>query len=108
MTKREDRKVYRNEDVLEIIAAIPRGHYHTRFLIRFKDQEILLQEATVAALVRAYALVSLHPLRRGLILRNKLMEKHEKKIGFAYNQLIEIPGSEEEAIDIISSIVGGK
>ncbi len=79
MTKREDLKVYRNEDVLEIIATIPRGHYHTRFLIRFKDQEILLQEATVAALVRAYVLVSLHPLRRGLILRNKLMEKYEKK-----------------------------
>jgi len=36
------------------------------------------------------------------------MEKHKKKIGFAYNQLIEIPGSEGEAIDIISSIVGGK
>ncbi len=64
MTKREDLKVYRNEDVLEIIAAIPHGHQHTGFLIRFKDQEILLQEATVAALVRAYVLVSLHPLRR--------------------------------------------
>jgi len=60
-------KIYKNEDVVEIIAAIPRGHYHTRFLIRFKDQEIILQEATVAALVRAYAMVAAHPTRRGVI-----------------------------------------
>ncbi len=98
-------KIYKNEDVVEIIAAIPRGHYHTRFLIRFKDQEIILQEATVAALVRAYAMVATHPTRRGVILQKKVLDKKEKKLGFARVQLLEKPGSEEEAVEIISSII---
>jgi len=97
-------KIYKNEDVIEIVAAIPRGHYHTRFLIKFKDQEILLQEATVAALMRAYAIVATHPTRKGIVLQKKVLDKKEKKLGFAYVQLLEKPGS-EEAIDIISSII---
>jgi len=98
-------KIYKNEDVIEIVAAIPRGHYHTRFLIRFKDQEILLQEATVAALMRAYAIVAAHPTRKGIVLQKKVLDKKEKKLGFAYVQLLEKPGSEKEAVDIISSII---
>jgi predicted hydrolase (HD superfamily) len=98
-------KIYRNEDVEEIIAAVPNGHYHVRFLIRFKDQEILLQEATVAAIVRAYALTALHPVRRGIVLRRKILSKDKKK-GFASAQLIEEYGSEDEAISYITRIMG--
>jgi hypothetical protein len=99
-------KIYRNEDVEEIIAAIPRGHRHVRFLIRFRDQEILLQEATVAAIVRAYALTALHPARQGIILRRKILGKGDKKIGFASAQLIEEYGSEGEAVNRITKIIG--
>ncbi len=99
-------KIYRNEDVVEIIAAIPNGHYHVRFLVRFKDQEILLQEATVAAIVRAYVLTALHPIRRGIILRRRVLGKESRKKGFASAQLIEEHGSEEEAVSYITKIMG--
>lgn len=101
-------KIYRNEDIEEIIAAIPKNHYHVRFLIKFKDQAIVLQEATVAALVRAYAYTVLHPSRRGIILRKRAMGKNEKKPGFASYQIIELIDSEEEAVKIITDIIGDK
>ncbi len=99
-----DVKIYSNQDVLEIIAAIPEGHHHTRFILKLKDQIIVLQEATVAGLLRAFALTALHPTRKGIILKNKLV-KQEKKHGFAKYQLIEIPGSEEEAVRQVSMIL---
>ncbi|ABN69577.1 hypothetical protein Smar_0468 [Staphylothermus marinus F1] len=101
-------RIYKNEDVEEIIAAIPENHYHVRFLIKFRDQTILLQEATVAALVRAYAYTALHPFRKGIILRRKTLSKEEKKPGYATHQLIEITGSEDKAVKIITDIIGEK
>lgn len=98
--------VYGNMDVEKIVAGIPSGHYHTRFAIFLRDQVIILQEAAVAALVRAYAYTSIHPTRRGIILTQKQLGSNEKKHGFAKHQLIEIPGSEDEAVRIIDELLG--
>ncbi len=100
-------KIYRNDDIEEVVVAIPRNHYHVRVLIKFRDQEILLHEATIAGLLRAYTMVALHPVRKGVILRRVKLRKDEKKHGFASTQLIEVLGSEEEAVDTISRIVEG-
>ncbi len=80
-------KIYRNEDVKKIVACIPPGHFHTRFIIELNDQIIVLQEATVAGLVRAFALTSLHPTRRSIVLVSQAPE--DLKQGFAKYQLIE-------------------
>ncbi len=98
-------KIYHNEDVEKIVAGIPDKHYHVRFAIYFKDQVIVLQEAIVAALVRAYAYTAIHPLRRGVILEGKNLSKDEKKHGFAYYQLIEKPRSEDEAVETITRLL---
>ncbi len=99
-------KVYRNSDVERIVAAIPSGHYHTRFAIYLNDQVIVLQEATIAALVRAYAYTSIHPTRRGVILERRRLSRESKKQGFASDQLLEVPNSEMEAVEIIDKIMG--
>ncbi|WP_448577933.1 hypothetical protein [Thermosphaera sp.] len=80
-------KIYKNEDVKKILACIPQGHLHTRFIIELNDQVIVLQEATVAGLVRAYALTSLHPTRRSVMLVSQT--PRDVKQGFAKHQLIE-------------------
>ncbi len=98
-------RIYGNSDVEKIVAAIPTDHFHTRFAIYLKDQVIVLQEATVAALVRAYAYTSIHPTRRGIILRQRVLGNNEKKHGFARVQLLE-EGGEEEAVRIIDEIMG--
>ncbi|MEM1834304.1 MAG: hypothetical protein QXO80_03705 [Thermosphaera sp.] len=80
-------KIYRNEDVEKVIACIPSGHVHTRFVIGLKDQVIILQEAVVAALLRAYASTAIHPTRKSIILVSKTLPDVKK--GFAKSQLIE-------------------
>ncbi|OYT38210.1 MAG: hypothetical protein B6U89_06200 [Desulfurococcales archaeon ex4484_58] len=100
-------KIYRNDDVEEIVAAIPRNHYHVRLLIRLKDQDIVLHEAVLAAITRAYLSIILHPTKRGVILVKKRFSSNEKKPGYASIQLVEKECSEKEAVNIISDIISG-
>ncbi len=80
--------LYPNECVEEIIAGVPRGHRHLRLVIRFRDgRSIVLHEATVAAIVRAYVDVTTHPLRTGVRLLG--VRLGERKRGYAEWQLLE-------------------
>lgn len=89
-------KVYRNEDVGRVIAFIPEGHAHVRLVLELKDQTVVLQEATVAAIVRAYVSVVTHPTRRAVeLVRVKLAER---KPTYAEHQLIESGRSESDVL----------
>ncbi len=80
--------VLRNEDVAEILAEIPEGHLHLRTTMRLADgSAITLQEATVAALVRAYVAVKTDPLRRRMVLKGRRVAG--RKEGYAEWQLLE-------------------
>ncbi|MET1160822.1 MAG: hypothetical protein ABWW65_07670 [Thermoprotei archaeon] len=96
-------RVYKNEDIEEIVMAIPRNHYHVRALIKFNDQAIVLQEAALAAITRAYLSILLHPTRKGIILTRKYIRTH--KPGYAPVQLIEEERLEEKAVDIITEVL---
>ncbi|ACL11161.1 hypothetical protein DKAM_0835 [Desulfurococcus amylolyticus 1221n] len=80
-------KIYRNEDVEEIVACIPEGHRHVRLILKLSDQIIILQEATVAAIVRAYLNIALHPTRKYIRLVKRCLS--DLKQGFAKTQLME-------------------
>jgi hypothetical protein len=80
-------KIYRNEDVEEIVACIPEGHRHVRLILKLSDQTIILQEATVAAIVRAYLNIALHPTRKYVRLVKRSLT--DLKQGFAKTQLME-------------------
>jgi hypothetical protein len=80
--------VLRNEDVMEIVAEIPEGHLHLRTTVRLGDgTSITLQEATVAALVRAYISVKTDPLRSRVVLKGRKVP--ERKGSYAEWQLLE-------------------
>ncbi len=80
--------ILRNEDIREIILEVPGGHRHLRTTIYLKDgEEIVLQEATVANLVRAFVSIKTHPLKKKIILKGRKVD--ERKEGFAEWQLIE-------------------
>ena len=85
-------KVYRNQDVEAVYAYIPPGHRHVRLVLEAKDQRIVLQEATVAGIVRAYLDILLHPARRAVALKNKRIRG---KPGYAEHQLVEDKWDEE-------------
>ena len=98
-------RVYSNEEVRRIIAFIPPGHHHVRLILELADKTIILQEATVAAIVRAYASTALHPTRRAVELVHHVLSPRDKKHGFASHQLIESGRREEEVLEEATRIL---
>ncbi len=97
-------KIYRNSDVEAIIAGIPRGHYHIRMMLVFKNQAIVLHEATIAAIVRAYIDIITHPLRRAVVMYRRRLT--EKKHGYAQDQLIEVDKiNQDEVVDFLTRLL---
>ena len=84
----ETARILRNEDVAGIVAEIPEGHRHLRMTLTLADgTSITLQEATVAAIVRAYVTVKTDPLRTRAVLRGQRVDG--RKQGYAEWQLLE-------------------
>lgn len=92
-------KFYRNEDVVKVVGVIPKGHHHLRLLIFFKDQVIVLHEATVAAIVRAYVDIVSHPTRRAVELVQTRLGRDVRKLGYAEVQLVDSLRSEDEILN---------
>jgi hypothetical protein len=77
-----------NEDVTRVVAEIPQGHRHLRTTVTLADgSSITFQEATVAALVRAYIAINTHPLRTRVVLTGRRVEN--RKSEYAEWQLVE-------------------
>ncbi len=87
---KEKRRILANADIKEIVLAPPRGHQHLRATIKLHSgEEIILQEATVANLVRAYVGIKTHPKRKSYRLIGRELAEGEMKKGFAAWQLLE-------------------
>ena len=85
-----ENRIIRNEDIERVTLAVPDGHQHLRATITLKDgSEIVLQEATLANLSRAYVGLKTHPTRRSVVLVGR--EVSDRKSGFASWQLVEEP-----------------
>lgn len=95
--------IYKNEDINRIVAFIPPGHKHIRLLIETKDQCILLQEATIAAIVRAYINITTHPTRKAVELIRTCISYGKKN--YAKYQLIESNRLENEIIDEVMNSI---
>ena len=79
-----------NADIRDIVIAAPEGHLHLRTTITLHSGEmIVLQEATVANLVRAYLQVKTHPQRETVRMVGRELDDGERKKGFARWQLLE-------------------
>jgi len=86
-------QILANADIAEIILAPPPGHQHLRATIKLHSgEEIVLQEATVANLVRAYVGIKTHPQRLRCRLVGRELSEAERKGGFAVWQLLEGEG----------------
>jgi hypothetical protein len=93
----------RNRAVARIVVGIPEGHQHLRARIESVAGDVItLQEATLAALARAYVDIKTHPTRRAIELRSELVA--ERKPGFAEHQLLEIDSNPDA---LASELAGG-
>jgi hypothetical protein len=78
----------RNEDIKEVLAEIPEGHRHIRTRIVLQDDtELVLQEAAVANIVRAYITIKTDPLKTTVRLKGQKLQ--DRKEGYAEWQLLE-------------------
>jgi len=87
---KNQQRILANADIAEIVLAPPPGHQHLRATIKLHSgEEIVLQEATVANLVRAYVGIKTHPQKNSCRLVGRELSEDERKDGFAVWQLLE-------------------
>lgn len=85
-----NRRILANTDIESVEMEIPGGHRHLRTILRLRSgEELVLQEATVANLVRAYVTLKTHPQKEGVRLIGRTLAAGEKKEEFADWQLLE-------------------
>ena len=90
---KHSRRILANADIAEIVLAPPHGHQHLRATIKLHSgEEVILQEATVANLVRAYVAIKTHPKKNSCRLVGRELAEGEGKKGFAGWQLLEKEG----------------
>lgn len=99
-------RVLRNQDVRRVLIGVPRGHRHIRVLLDIGDVVLVLQEATVSNITRAFLSILLHPQKAAVELRCVKLE--DRKSGYAEYQLIESDRSEEEVLAEMDSILAGE
>ena len=93
-----------NNDVEAAILAVPQGHRHLRLALTDRTGEtIILQEATVAAIVRAYTTVKTHPVKKAVKLVS--VRPAGLKKGYAEDQLVEVVEDEKKIIAELSELL---
>lgn len=96
-------EVFRNRDIDMIIVGTPSGHRHLRLVIKSGNKYLVFQEATIAAIVRAYISIKTHPLRRAIkMVKYNLVDKKE---GYADHQLLEINIDDKAIIEELDRIL---
>lgn len=85
----------RNREVLRVLVGVPDGHQHLRARIETAAGDVItLQEATLAALARAYLQITTHPTLQAVELRAEAVTS--RKDGFAEYQLLDTETPESE------------
>ncbi|MGA1843611.1 MAG: hypothetical protein ACMUIS_03505, partial [bacterium] len=82
------KRIFSNADIVRIAVGVPDGHRHIRTIIETTEGDaFVLQEATIAGIVRAYTLVTTHPQRKAIELKQTPLT--ERKHGYAEPQWME-------------------
>jgi hypothetical protein len=88
--------VLKNSDVKRVICLIPKKHRHIRLILEYDNVKLVLQEATISAIVRSFIDLKHHPTRRAVELVSKRLSS--RKEGYADHQLVESGRSEDEVL----------
>lgn len=96
---------FRNSDIKSVTVGIPDGHRHLRTIIETDKGCFVFQEATVAAIVRAYTTIKTHPQLTGIRLTGN--ETPERKKGYASYQLVETGETSEKVTGEMGGLLDG-
>ncbi|MEM3371044.1 MAG: NUDIX domain-containing protein [Candidatus Korarchaeum sp.] len=98
--------VIRNRDIRRILIGVPRGHMHKRVILELTNGLIVLHEATVENLVRAFVEIEMHPCKRAIMLEGRVIEV--RKEGYSSYQLLEADVDDSDVERIMSEMLGVK
>ncbi|MCS7103824.1 MAG: hypothetical protein NZ992_08115, partial [Candidatus Korarchaeum sp.] len=96
----------RNRDVKRVLIGVPNGHVHKRVIIELANGLIVLQEATIESIVRAFLEVEMHPYRRAVMLEGRVIKV--RKEGYSNYQLLEVDISDSDVERTITEMLGMK
>ena len=95
--------MFRNEDVHRVLMGVPQEHRHIRTVLDARDDVVILQEVTIASIVRAFITLKTHPTLCGIELVQRSYD--ERKEGYAKHQLVESEKGSEDVVSELSQIV---
>ncbi len=96
----------KNADIKRLVVGIPDGHSHIRAAIETRDgDQIILQEATLAAIVRGYTTVKTSPTAYAVEFESAVVP--ERKKGYADHQLVESAKSDAQTRVELGEILSG-
>ncbi|RLF19739.1 MAG: hypothetical protein DRZ82_04780 [Thermoprotei archaeon] len=96
----------RNCDVERVLIGRPTSHKHLRVILFLKDGNIIiLHEATIANIVRAFVTIKTHPIIEAIELRGTYLR--QRKAGYAEYQLLETNRSYKDISEEIDNIITG-
>lgn len=97
--------VFSNSEISHALLGVLKGHRHLRLALTTNDGEtIVLQEAAVAAIVRAYTTIKTHPFRRAVRMISTPLS--DRKKGYAEHQLVETDTPDDEVEAELTRMLG--
>lgn len=96
-----------NEEINRLLVGIPRGHRHVRAVLQLEDETLILQEATLANLCRAYIRISTDPRPGGQALELSADCSEDRKPGYARCQHLETARRAEEVANELAELLRG-
>lgn len=97
-------RVITNDNIASALIAVPDGHTHLRLALTTKDGDtVVLSEAAVAAIVRAYTTIKTHPVKRAVKLVSRTPDGLKK--GYAKDQLIEADVPDEDVVGEMTKLL---
>lgn len=100
---KKKKKIIPNGAVKRIVTGIPPKHKHIRTVVELEDETLILQEATIANLLRAYINIKTHPRRLACELMQT--ETSPAKKGYAETQLLETETPEKKLLEELHQII---
>jgi len=96
--------IIKNSDITSALLAAPEGHRHLRLALTTNDGDtVVLQEATVAAIVRAYTTVKTHPAKK--VVKMVSAKPAGLKEGYAEDQLIEMDVDDADVVAELTALL---
>ena len=88
-----------------MLIGVPKGYKYLRVYMKLKDAALILQEATIANILRAYLTIKTHSTIRAQELKMHKLDETRTKQGYALHQLLGTSRNQEETLEELRELL---